>query len=168
MKRFLYLAACLLILGGVYGCNGDVFVDDFRSSDSELMLDGNGDVATVRFAAGNWNWLTMYTTSDFPLQCKIYDADNRPVTSDQGLSLNGLGKIVCVGEMIDFTIERVHPEKVKITVRENAYSAPFQFMLVASNEYEWQEIHVEISPADRYMPEHNSRNVLFNNRYVNE
>lgn len=44
MKRFLYLTVCLLILGEFYGCNGDVFVDDFRPSDSELTLDGNGDV----------------------------------------------------------------------------------------------------------------------------
>ena len=151
MKRFLYLTVCLLILGEFYGCNGDVFVDDFRPSDSELALDGNGDVATIQFAAANWDWLAMYTASSLPVQYKVYDADNRLVTSDQGPSLNGLGKIVCTGEMIDFTIERVHPEEVKITVGENALSAPFQFLLTASNEYEWQEIHVEISPGDRYV-----------------
>ncbi len=89
--------------------------------------------------------------SSLPVQYKVYDADNRLVTTDQGPSLNGLGKIVCTGEMIDFTIERVHPEEVKITVGENALSAPFQFLLTASNEYEWQEIHVEISPGDRYV-----------------
>ena len=151
MKRFLYLTVCLLILGEFYGCNGDVFVDDFRPSDSELALDGNGDVATIQFAAANWDWLAMYTVSSLPVQYKVYDADNRLVTNDQGPSLNGLGKIVCTGEMIDFTIERVHPEEVKITVGENALSAPFQFLLTASNEYEWQEIHVEISPGDRYV-----------------
>ena len=151
MKRFLYLTICLLILGEFYGCNGDVFVDDFRPSDSVLALDGYGDVATIQFAAANWDWLTMYTASGFPFQYKVYDADNRQVTDDQGPLLNGLGKIVCVGEMIDFTIERVHPEEVKITVVANSISTPFQFQLTASNEYEWQEIHVEISPADRYV-----------------
>ena len=149
MKRFLYLTVCFLILGKFYGCNGDVFVDDFRSSDSELTLDGNGDVATIQFAAANWDW--MYIAFDFPIQYKIYDADNRLITTDQGPSLNGLGKIVCTGEMIDFTIERVHPKEVKITVDENALSAPFQFQLRASNEYEWQEIRVKISPTDRYV-----------------
>lgn len=149
MKRFLYLTVCLLILGEFYGCNGDVFVDDFRSSDSELKLDGNGDVATIQFAASNWDW--MYIAFGFPIQYKIYDADNRLITNGQGPSLNGLGKIVCTGELIDFTIERVHPEEVKITVGENALSAPFQFQLRASNEYEWQEIYVEISPTDRYV-----------------
>ena len=122
MKRFLYLTVCFFILGKFYGCNGDVFVDDFRSSDSELTLDGNGDVATIQFAAANWDW--MYVAFDFPIQYNIYDADNRLITTDQGPSLNGLGKIVCTGEMIDFTIERVHPKEVKITVGENALSAP--------------------------------------------
>ena len=136
MKRFLYLTVCFFILGKFYGCNGDVFVDDFRSSDSELTLDGNGDVATIQFAAANWDW--MYVAFDFPIQYNIYDADNRLITTDQGPSLNGLGKIVCTGEMIDFTIERVHPKEVKITVGENALSAPFQFQLRASNEYEPQ------------------------------
>lgn len=149
MKRFLYLTVCFLILGEFYGCNGDVFVDDFRSSDSELTLDGNGDVATIQFAAANWDW--MYIAFDFPIQYKIYDAYNRLITTDQGPSLNGFGKIVCTGEMIDFTIERVHPKEVKITVGENALSAPFQFQLRASNEYEWQEIRVKISPTDRYV-----------------
>lgn len=151
MKRFLYLTVCLLILGEFYGCNGDVFVDDFRPSDSELTLDGNGDVATIQFAAANWDWLAMYTASSLPVQYQIYDADNRLITNDQGPSLNGLGKIVCTGEMIDFTIERAHPKEVRITVGENALSAPFQFQLRASNEYEWKEIDVEISPADRYV-----------------
>ena len=44
MKRFLYLTVCLLILGEFYGCNGDVFVDDFRSSDSELTLDRSEEI----------------------------------------------------------------------------------------------------------------------------
>ena len=73
MKRFLYLTVCFFILGKFYGCNGDVFVDDFRSSDSELTLDGNGDVATIQFAAANWDW--MYVAFDFPyLYCSIRES----------------------------------------------------------------------------------------------
>ena len=48
MKKCIDLTAYLLILLVFYSCNGDVFVDDFRSSDSELALDGNGDVAVIR------------------------------------------------------------------------------------------------------------------------
>ena len=79
MKRFLYLTVCFFILGKFYGCNGDVFVDDFRSSDSELTLDGNGDVATIQFAAANWDW--MYVAFDFPIQYNIFGQspdNNRP------------------------------------------------------------------------------------------
>lgn len=51
MKTFVNLAAYILIFLVQYGCNDDVFVDDFRSSDSEFTLDGNGDDVTIRFAS---------------------------------------------------------------------------------------------------------------------
>lgn len=54
MKTFTNLAAYILIFLVLYGCNDDVFVDDFRSSDSEFTLDGNGDATTIRFASSNW------------------------------------------------------------------------------------------------------------------
>ncbi len=56
MKKHIGLTAYLLILLFFYSCNGDVFVDDFRFSDSELTLDGGGDAAIIQFASSNWNW----------------------------------------------------------------------------------------------------------------
>ncbi len=43
MKKRIGLTAYLLILLVFHSCNGDLFVNDFRFSDSELTLDGNGD-----------------------------------------------------------------------------------------------------------------------------
>ena len=57
MKIFINLTEYILILLVFYGCNGDVFVDDFRSADSELTLDGNGDTKIIRFASSNWDVL---------------------------------------------------------------------------------------------------------------
>ena len=42
MKTIVNLTAYILILLGLYSCNDDVFVDDFRTSDTEFTLDGNG------------------------------------------------------------------------------------------------------------------------------
>ena len=55
MKIFINLTEYILILLVFYGCNGDVFVDDFRSADSELTLDGNGDTKIIRYASSNWD-----------------------------------------------------------------------------------------------------------------
>ena len=49
MKTIVNLTAYILILLGLYSCNDDVFVDDFRTSDTEFTLDGNGDEVTIRF-----------------------------------------------------------------------------------------------------------------------
>ena len=61
MKTFINFTTYFLILLGLYSCNGDVFVDDFRSADSELTLDGNGDTKIIRFASSNWDVLGVYT-----------------------------------------------------------------------------------------------------------
>ena len=86
MKTFVNLAAYILIFLVQYGCNDDVFVDDFRSSDSEFTLDGNGDDVTIRFASSNWDLMWMYTyDSEFSCQYEIYDADNRLIMREQRL-----------------------------------------------------------------------------------
>lgn len=137
MKTFVNLAAYILIFLVQYGCNDDVFVDDFRSSDSEFTLDGNGDDVTIRFASSNWDLMWMYTyDSEFSCQYEIYDADNRLIMREQNAYLKGLGKIVCNEKLTDFVIERSDPKELKITVGENVRNTHFRFMLVVGNDYE--------------------------------
>ena len=155
MKIFINLTEYILILLVFYGCNGDVFVDDFRSADSELTLDGNGDTKIIRFASSNWDVLGVYTYDEgFTYSYAVYDADGDLITTDQFPYLKGQGKIVCNEELIGFTIERSNPRELKIAVEENARSTHFQFKLTVSNEYESQEIYVDISPSDRYVIDH--------------
>lgn len=152
MKTFLNLTAYILILLELYSCNGDVFVDDFRSSDSELTLDGNGDVAILHFASSNWELLNIYTYSEsFSYQYKVYDENDNLITEEPIPYLKGLGKIVCDEELTDFVIERSNPKELKIAVGENVRSTHFQFIIRVGNEYESQEIYVDISPSDRYV-----------------
>ena len=74
MKIFINLTEYILILLVFYGCNGDVFVDDFRSADSELTLDGNGDTKIIRFASSNWDvWecIRMMKVLPIRMQCMM-------------------------------------------------------------------------------------------------
>lgn len=152
MKTFTNLAAYILIFLVLYGCNDDVFVDDFRISDSEFTLDGNGDAVTIRFASSNWDLVWMYTyDSDFIHQYEVYDVDDNLIMKNQDVYLKGLGKIVCNEKLTDFIIQRSNPKELKITVGENVRNDYFRFMLVVSNDYESQEIYVEITPSDRYV-----------------
>ncbi|MEY8685736.1 hypothetical protein AB9N12_06195 [Bacteroides sp. AN502(2024)] len=152
MKKCIDLMVYLLIPLVFYSCNGDVFVDDFRSSDSELALDGNGDAAIIQFASSNWDLLEVHTyDSSFSCQYKVYDADNNLIAKEQIPCLKGLGKIVCDENLTDFIIERSNPKELKIIVGENIRPAHFHLILIAGNEYEAQEISVNISPSDRYV-----------------
>ena len=90
MKTIVNLTAYILILLGLYSCNDDVFVDDFRTSDTEFTLDGNGDEVTIRFASSNWDLVWMYTyDSDFTHQYEVYDADDNLIMRNQDAYLKG-------------------------------------------------------------------------------
>ena len=160
MKTFLHIAVYLLIFLGLSGCNGDVFIEDFQPSVSDVTLDGNGDSVTIHFKSSNWNLLHVYDYYDnSSLYYSVYDKDGNIVSQNQSPVLEGLGKIVCddviyEDKIVDFTIERTHPQEVKLTVNENALSSLFRFSIIASNEYETKEIHVAITPSDRYIFDH--------------
>ena len=171
MKTIVNLTAYILILLGFYSCNDDVFVDDFRTSDTEFTLDGNGDEVTIRFASSNWDLVWMYTyDSDFTHQYEVYDADDNLIMRNQDVYLKGLGKIVCNEKLTDFIIQRSNPKELKITVGENVRNDYFRFMLVVSNEYESQEIYVQITPSDRYVFAHitYSLNAYYSERKIEE
>ncbi len=171
MKTIVNLTAYILILLGLYSCNDDVFVDDFRTSDTEFTLDGNGDEVTIRFASSNWDLVWMYTyDSDFTHQYEVYDADDNLIMRNQDAYLKGLGKIVCNEKLTDFIIQRSNPKELKITVGENVRNDYFRFMLVVSNEYESQEIYVQITPSDRYVFAHitYSLNAYYSERKIEE
>ena len=171
MKTIVNLTAYILILLGLYSCNDDVFVDDFRTSDTEFTLDGNGDEVTIRFASSNWDLVWMYTyDSDFTHQYEVYDADDNLIMRNQDVYLKGLGKIVCNEKLTDFIIQRSNPKELKITVGENVRNDYFRFMLVVSNEYESQEIYVQITPSDKYVFDHisYSLNAYYSERKIEE
>lgn len=155
MKTFVNFTAYILVLLHLYSCNSDIFVEDFSPSETEITLDGNGDVATIHFASSEWDVLELYIYDDgFTHQFKVYDTDGRLVTTDQRPYMKGLGKMVCDDELTDLTVERIHPKEVKITVGENARYSNFYFTLVARSEYETKDIRVDISPSDRYVIDH--------------
>ena len=155
MKAYFNLTAYILILLNLCSCNPDVFIDDFRSSTSRLTLDGNGDVAVVSFKFSNWYLLEMRSfDSGFSYSYKMYDENDELITESQFPYIKGLGKIVCDEQFTDFVIERSDPKELKITVGENVRSAPFKLSLLVGNEYETQEIYVDILPSDRYVFDH--------------
>lgn len=155
MKAYFNFTTYILILLNLYSCNPDVFIDDFRTSTSQLTLDGNGDVAVVRFEASNWDVLGMYPLdSSFSYSYKVYNENGHLLTEDQFPHLKGFGKIVCDEKLTDFVIERTDPNELKITVGENVRPALFKLSLIVGNEYETQEIYVDILPSDRYVFDH--------------
>lgn len=155
MKTIIKFTAYILILFIASGCNSDIFIDDFRTSETELTLDGNGDAKVIHFAASNWDLRTVYTyTDNDSFQYKIYDVDGHLIGNEEIPYLKGLGKLVYDEVLTNFNIERSNPDELKITVNKNARASHFRFILIVGNDYETQEIYVEVAPSDRYVFSH--------------
>lgn len=156
MKILTKLSMYLIVLVGLYSCNSDIFIDDFRSPVSTISLDGNGDASTIHFASSNWDLLEIvpYGSNSSACQFKVYDADNNRVPGSNVQMLTGLGRVEAKSRLTDFVIERVSGKEVQIKVGENATLSTYSFVLRASNIYEYQEILVNISPSDRYVFDH--------------
>lgn len=153
MKTIIHITTYILLLAGLYGCNSDVFIDDFQPSVSEMILDGNGDSVSIQFNSSNWDWLGVYNDIHNDINYyKMYDTDGNFV--EERSFLVGLGKIVYDDGITMFTVERTHPKELKITVDKNLYSSLFRFKLIPSNEFESKEIDVTISSSDRYVFDH--------------
>lgn len=151
MKTIIKFTAYILILIIASGCNSDIFIDDFRTSETELTLDGNGDAKVIHFAASNWDLRMIYTYTDNDSYIyKVYDVDGNLIGNEQFPYLEGLGKLVYDEDLISFNIERSNPKELKITVNKNARLTHFRFVLIVGNDYESQEIFVEVLPSDGY------------------
>lgn len=146
----------LIVLVVLCSCNSDIFIDDFRSPISSVSLDGNGDISMIHFASSNWDRLEIdpYGSNGSDCQFKVYDVDNNLVSGSNVPMLTGLGRVEAKSRLTDFVIERVSGKEVQIKVGENAALSTYSLVLRASNEYESQEILVNISPSDRYVFDH--------------
>lgn len=154
MKTFTSLVAAFFLFASLIltGCNGDVFIEDFTPSVGELSLDGNGDTATVRFNGAEWTYLSVlygiYGADQYMV--RVYDAEGTLVGNDS-YAYEGLGKIVfSKDDLWTFTVERTAGDEIKVYTDENASGHELEFIITASNDYEWKDINVRVSPCDAY------------------
>lgn len=154
MKTFTSLVAAFFLFASLIltGCNGDVFIEDFTPSVGELSLDGNGDTATVRFSGAGWTYLSVSYSiyGDDQYRVRVYDAEGTLV-GNEPYSYEGLGKIVfSKDDLWTFTVERTAGDEIKVYTDENASGHELEFIITASNDYEWKYINVRVSPCDAY------------------
>lgn len=133
-----------------WGCNDDVFIDEFLPEDRQVMVDGNGGSVSIPFEAGNWNVNGM--TSHFDdfgyLFCRIFDLEGNELGHDFGIE--GLGEMRFETSLLDFSVRRPSDDLLEINLHENMYEDPFTVKIMVGNSYETREIETVLMPSSRY------------------
>lgn len=122
------------------GCNQDIFVDRLEISASRLHLDSDGDSAVVRISSSDWIVSQIQTDIKNPgaLFCKKYDAAGNLINDSEPLEyldLKADQKLIFEDEYVNFTIQRLQHNQLKIITGENLRNHDFEFQIMVSDLY---------------------------------
>lgn len=155
--RFLYLYVPFFLML-LAGCNGDVFINDFAPSVSEVQMEEGADYC-IGFEADNWEMQGVYMEHYSPdywveaLNGDYYDADGRLLAENRpSLELTGgeYTKMVLRHPQLALTLERTGPKKLRLTDAENIGLEACRLVITVGNEYDIRNIGVQLEPSTRY------------------
>lgn len=131
-----------------WGCNGDVFIDEFLPDDLQVTIEGNGGSVSIPFDAGNWDLNGVASVADGYMFSRIFDLEGNELGHDFGF--DGLGELRYETTLLDFSVRRPSDDLLEITLYENMYEEPFSVMVMVGNDYETRKIETVLMPSSRY------------------
>ncbi len=153
--RYLYVPLLLILPAG---CNGDVFIDDFAPSVSEVRMEEGTDYC-IDFEADNWNMRALYMEHFSPsywleeLNCDFYDADGRLLGENRPsfwFTGGEYTKMVLRHPQLALTLERTGAKRLCLTDAENIGLDTCRLIITVGNEYDIRDISVQLEPSTRY------------------
>ena len=154
MKHTLKYIFTLLILSGLYACNGDVFVDEVKLPLTEATLSGDGDTLTLRFNTPEWSLINAYKGEEiYGLYGQFYTLDG----TDMGITkchLEDKGKIVVKDLGQELILVRPNDRELQVYIGDNPTGNPFLFSVLIGNKNHYgkeQEIRFTQSPGSGYV-----------------
>lgn len=152
---YLYVPLLTVLLAG---CNGDVFIDDFAPSASEVQLAEGSDYC-IGFEAANWDIKGLFMEHYSPgywteaLDGDFYDADGSLIGENRPSSdfMDGeYTKMVLQHPQLSLTLERTGAKQLRLTDAENIGLEACRLIIAVGNEYDVRDIGVQLEPSTRY------------------
>lgn len=130
------------------GCNSDIFVDRFLSSEPSVSLSETEKEVTVCFEADNWDILGIENMRE-GVDVSATDLEGKNskyLPFEEGET----GIVYCKNAFLDFRIEKRNGNELHFISGENLYDQPFETFVRVGNRYEEKVIRVSFSPTRKY------------------
>lgn len=140
IKKIFYIGIFISLSVLLIGCNQGIFVDRLEISASRLHLDSEGDSTIVQVTSSDWIVSQIQTDIKNPgvLFCKKYDASGNLINDSEPLEyldLRADQKLIFEDEYVNFTVQRLQPNQLKIITGENLRNHDFEFQIMVSDLY---------------------------------
>ena len=138
----------LITLISIIGCNGDVFVEDFLpGGHEEITLSESDNIKEINFKSDNWNLYTVVCEKDY-LFANAYTLDGE--LTHLPFDEKELGTVHYTSDYIDFYVEKVSGNKLKVTLNENLHNENAELLIIVGNEYKEEYIKMVLAPTSKY------------------
>ncbi|NLD23762.1 MAG: hypothetical protein GX670_05990 [Bacteroidales bacterium] len=132
----------------ITGCNGDVFVDDFLpGGHEEITISENDNIKEINFKSDNWNLYNVVCEKDY-LFANAYTLDGE--LTHLPFDEKELGTVHYTSDYIDFYVEKVSGNKLKVTLNENLHNENAELLIIVGNEYKQEYIKMVLAPTSKY------------------
>ena len=138
----------LITLISFTGCNGDVFIDDFLPrGHEEITISETDNIKEIDFKSDNWNLYTVVCEMDY-LIANAYTLDGE--LTHLPFDEKELGTVHYTSDYIDFYVEKVSGNKLKVTLNENLHNENAELLIIVGNEYKEEYIKMVLAPTSKY------------------
>ena len=139
----------LITLISITGCNGDVFVEDFLpGGHEEFTISENDNIKEIDFKSDNWrlNKIACNISDYFTINAYTHTGEPANYPFDE----KELGTIHYTSDYIDFYVEKVSGNKLKVTLNENLHNENAELLIIVGNEYKEEYIKMVLAPTSKY------------------
>ena len=145
LHKLLYLS----ILMFLFGCNSDIFVEDFLSGGQmDVAISEADNRKEINFKSDNWRLIEIVSLMGAPFTTRAYTSDGEPVSFPYGEIEPAV--VHCLGDYIDFHVEKSSGKKLQLTLHENLMNADVTMLITVGNEYSQQQIKLLLAPTSKY------------------
>ncbi len=149
MKRNIHKLLSLSILMLISGCNSDIFVEDFLPGEQiYVAISETDNRKEINFKSDNWKLIEIVSLMGAPFTTRAYTLDGEPVSFPFGEKEPAT--VHCVGDFIDFRVEKRGGNKLQLTLNENLMNEDVTMLIKVGNDYKEQQIKLLLAPTCKY------------------
>src|SRR5690606_5240033 len=113
----------------------------------EITISENDNIKEIDFKSDNRNLYTVVCEMDY-LIANAYTLDGE--LTHLPFDEKELGTVHYTSDYIDFYVEKVSGNKLKVTLNENLHNENAELLIIVGNEYKEEYIKMVLAPTSKY------------------